>query len=317
MIEEKKLISIIIPVYNAEKTIKNTLLSFSEQSCKSFKLVIVNDGSTDNSGDIIKSFCSERKLDVVYSYQHNQGVSAARNNGLSLVDTDYIMFCDADDEYHLETIRYIVNSLNNGDYDVLGIGHTRTRKVFDSNPSVSRIITDIEVLKEEILFKNQNYNFVDFCYKTDIIRKNNILFDVSLKYGEDELFIWEYITYCRTIYKTDIPYYFYLDNLESSTKHINRNRTQVIESQKKAFEYLTVHNDSFAPMISKYGIPRAKIAILKEFAQSHNLNDFEWLTESKEYECNISNLLSYKDLRIKIAALFYCISPKLFYKLLS
>ena len=88
------IVSIVIPVFNAEKFINETLDSILKQSFSKIEIIVVNDGSHDNSEKIIKSFCDER---IVYFSQINQGVSVARNVGLSYVKGNYVIFFDADD----------------------------------------------------------------------------------------------------------------------------------------------------------------------------------------------------------------------------
>lgn len=91
-------ISVIVPVYNAESTIKNTLKSIGEQTIKELEIICVDDGSTDASADIIKK---EQKEDgrIKYYFQKNQGAGAARNKGIVMAHGEYIAFMDADDEY--------------------------------------------------------------------------------------------------------------------------------------------------------------------------------------------------------------------------
>ena len=92
-------ISVIIPCYNAGKTISASLRSLVNQVYKDFEVIIVNDGSTDNSADVISSFSRTHNLNVVYVEQPNSGVSTARNNALKKARGEYITFLDADDLY--------------------------------------------------------------------------------------------------------------------------------------------------------------------------------------------------------------------------
>ena len=111
----KKKLAIIIPAYNCEKDIEKCLISILKQSDAHTSIIVVDDGSNDSTGGIIKSKYPE----VIYFYQDNQGVSAARNKALDFaVDYEYIMFVDADDwleDHCLETIRQILHQ-NSPDY---------------------------------------------------------------------------------------------------------------------------------------------------------------------------------------------------------
>ena len=89
--------SIVIPLYNKAHTIERTLSTVLNQSFKEFEVVIVNDGSTDNSEEVIRNFTSDSRIKIIN--QENQGVSAARNKGVSLSSFEYVAFLDGDDEW--------------------------------------------------------------------------------------------------------------------------------------------------------------------------------------------------------------------------
>lgn len=89
--------SVIIPLYNKASYIENAIESVFSQSCKSFELIIVNDGSTDNGLDIVTKIKSEKYPEIVIIDQPNKGVSSARNNGVKSARYEYIVFLDADD----------------------------------------------------------------------------------------------------------------------------------------------------------------------------------------------------------------------------
>jgi glycosyltransferase involved in cell wall biosynthesis len=94
--------SVIIPLYNKEKFIKNTLKSVLNQTFEDFELLIVNDGSTDGSEAVVHSFSDKR---IHYFFKKNGGVSAARNFGISRADAEYIVFVDADDLWHPDFLK--------------------------------------------------------------------------------------------------------------------------------------------------------------------------------------------------------------------
>ena len=104
MEQEKKNISvsIVIPLYNKEKYIRKTLLSVLNQSCRNFEIVVVDDGSTDNSIEVVRSF-NDSRIRIIF--QENQGVSAARNRGIAEAKYELIAFLDADDEWKPEYLQ--------------------------------------------------------------------------------------------------------------------------------------------------------------------------------------------------------------------
>ncbi|WP_273212131.1 glycosyltransferase family 2 protein [Runella zeae] len=104
------MISVVIPLYNKEKSIKKTIKSVLEQTYKNFELVIVNDGSTDNSIDVVNEFVDSRI--IVYN-KKNGGVSSARNYGINVARGEFIMFLDADDIIYSDCLDILLTYLNN------------------------------------------------------------------------------------------------------------------------------------------------------------------------------------------------------------
>ena len=111
-------ISIIMPVYNKEKYLKNTIDSILKQEYKNFELIIVDDGSTDKSKYICDEYASKDSRIKVYHIK-NEGVSNARNIGLKYATGDYIQFIDADDTINTNTFSKYIDILNNKLYDVI------------------------------------------------------------------------------------------------------------------------------------------------------------------------------------------------------
>ena len=97
MKQTHKDISVIIPVYNGESVIINCLSALEEQTEKNFNIIIIDDGSTDNTSEIIHRHILKSKIEIIYKYQDNRGPSSARNEGLKIANSKYIIFVDADD----------------------------------------------------------------------------------------------------------------------------------------------------------------------------------------------------------------------------
>ncbi|BEH91603.1 glycosyl transferase [Turicibacter faecis] len=196
MIKDK--VSVILPVYNSEKTIEKTINSVLNQSYQNFELIIINDGSTDNTDIICSSYINDSK--VRYIYNKNQGVSKSRNIGLDLAEGEYICFIDSDDLYEKNYLNEMIKRItdNNCDWDICGY------QCFESsnkNFSIEKgFITEeknvvIEFLQSKLLF-NQLWNKI---YKNKIIQENYIRFEENLNLGEDAIFNINYLKYCNKI----------------------------------------------------------------------------------------------------------------------
>lgn len=176
--------SIVIPLYNKEKSIFSTVQSVLNQNFKNFELIIVNDGSTDNSLNIVKDFNDER---IKIIEKPNGGVSSARNAGIINAHNEYIAFLDADDIWfpnHLEVINSLISNFNDPDI----VGYT-TKFIKSKNKNILEIKQDARqyIIKNYIKEATKRSRIIsssNFAIKrSKIIEKT--LFDESLSYGED------------------------------------------------------------------------------------------------------------------------------------
>lgn len=185
-----KVISIIVPVYNAEQFISQTIESILTQSYTHFELILVNDGSTDGSENIINQWINKDDR-IVYINQLNQGPSATRNTGLDHAKGDLVVFIDADDELKSDGLEQMVDSMHQSDLLIFGYENH-----FDKDGKKNRVVTptlegdySLQAFLPAFgqLFKDNLIHYVwNKVYKRDIVGK--IRFDESVKVGEDLLF---------------------------------------------------------------------------------------------------------------------------------
>ena len=121
---ENPLVSVIIPVYNAEKYIAKCINSLIEQTLQNFEVIVVNDGSTDNTPDILKELAKEDSRIIVIN-QSNQKQGAARNRGLEIAKGKYITFVDADDWLDLDYLERMYQAIIEDKADIAVSGLVR------------------------------------------------------------------------------------------------------------------------------------------------------------------------------------------------
>ena len=114
--ENQKLISIVIPTFNRQELISNAVNSVKNQSCKKWELIIIDDGSTDKTSQILHSYKEDSRIKSFY--QPNQGVSIARNYGVKNATGDYIIFLDSDDVFYPDLIQTLYD-VNFENYDII------------------------------------------------------------------------------------------------------------------------------------------------------------------------------------------------------
>ena len=214
----KTFISIIIPLYNAENYIYKNINSILNQTYTNFELIIVNDSSTDKSLNIVKSFDDER---IKIFTKINEGTSKARNYGIKFATGDYILFIDADDyiecnalEKYIEVInKYNPDFITNGFYSET-VHSNYVDMMFNSN----KFYNNPDELKEDLVLlykKHLLYNVWNKLFKKDIINSNNLKFK-DINFGEDMIFVQDYIKCCNTFYNMEDCLYHYVREVKNS-----------------------------------------------------------------------------------------------------
>jgi len=209
------LISIIIPVYNCEEKISRCLDSLLKQSFKTFEIVIIDDGSTDNSYDLCSYYASKYEFIRLFK-ETNGGVSKARNYGISLSNGKYIVFVDADDFVHKNFLLFLYNGLKKADMSLWGMKRiykykkvrcsSRRNTIYDLSTYVDGIID---------LFDNKILNSP--CNK--LYEKKKIdYFDEDIKVGEDLIFNLHYLSKIKNVFSMKKNLYYY-DCTGESTMH--------------------------------------------------------------------------------------------------
>lgn len=219
----KQLVSIIVPVYNAEKYIPNCVNSILNQSYKDLELILVNDGSTDQSGEICEELARKDSRVKVF-HQANSGPSAARNFGIGLAAGEFLQFVDSDDFIESNMTERLVKAMDNhNDLVICGYQKILKRGSQIISSKVFRIEQAGEYELEEFL---QNFSelyqdyYIHFnwnkLYRTQILKEAALSFDRKVNWGEDLLFNLQYIEKCKRIcISQDTPYY-YIDSNSSS-----------------------------------------------------------------------------------------------------
>lgn len=191
------LVSIIMPIYNAENTLDISLKSILNQKFKEFELILVNDGSTDKSYDICLKYSKiDSRIKVIDCV--NNGVSAARNIGINNSVGEYIVFCDSDDwvEYDWCEQLYFYANNNRNNFILCGINRTYLNSK-ETQGIVFNKSKDISILKKKEFYDVYSRGLLNFpfnkIYKSNIILENSLCFDENLSLGEDLLFNLEYL----------------------------------------------------------------------------------------------------------------------------
>ena len=213
------LISVIVPVYNLEAYIQNTLESLFSQTHKELEVITVDDGSTDNSPRILDNYVShEPRLHVIH--QVNGGVSAARNAGLAVATGDYIGFCDGDDEVEPDMYERLLTNLLKYDADISHCGMLTKgldgKVRYFHNTGVLEIHSREEGLLEVLKGEKVEPSLCNKLYKKKLF--NGFQFEPSIKINEDLLANVQLFQKAKKTVFEDVCLYHYLRREDSASK---------------------------------------------------------------------------------------------------
>lgn len=206
----KALVSIIIPIYNVEVYLTKCINSILRQTYRNIEIILVDDGSRDKSPKICDRY--QKKDDrVKVVHCKNGGVSAARNIGIDMAQGEYIMFVDSDDWLPKDAIENLVRGIEKNDADfcygaIKEIHATKNRiaesidTVFLRKNAVNELISYLKKAEKAPWAK---------IYIAKLIKKNSLHFDESVKFGEDTIFLFQYLLLCEKFNSISSIVYFY------------------------------------------------------------------------------------------------------------
>lgn len=196
---DNPLVTIIVTVYNKQNYIRKCLLSILNQGYKNINVLVIDDGSTDDSAEAIKSICNHDTR-FNYYYQENRGVSSARNYGLSKAKGKYVLFIDGDDFVDSD---YVETFLKYKDFDLVVGGYRRIeegRKSIESKPSQKVVFYEDF---ENSFFNKEAFKYIGLpiskLFNLKIIKEHNLKFDTNTDLGEDTIFDFSYMKYISKV----------------------------------------------------------------------------------------------------------------------
>lgn len=235
----RPLISIIIPVYNVGEYLIRCLDSIVGQTYRNIEVIIVDDGSSDNSGEIADSYAErDDRVDVIH--KKNGGVSSARNAGMNVAKGDYIMFVDADDRIDLSTCERCVGVIKN-DEDFISFSVSRVNKKERGKVKEGRSDGSFEYFSDnkQIIknyLKGSDLRAVAHLFNRKTL--GSLRFNEAMRIHEDALFAFQFLTKSQRAVVINMPLYFYISRPGSAMKKFQKSDTADI---RRHYDEVTTH----------------------------------------------------------------------------
>ncbi len=267
-------ISIIMPVYNGAEFLVNSIKSVDDQTLKDVELICVNDGSTDNSLDLLNDLSGKYSFIKVFS-QENQGSGKARNYGIENAKGEYIAFLDADDIFvDSNALEELYKVAQKHDADMVGgnLKRINSNNKILANPNYKN--GNYKLFTEYGLIHPEEYGvpwaFYKNIYKADFLSEHNIIFP-DLKRGQDPVFLAKILTLVDAIYTVPVTLYGY--NYSIAGKPENK-----INTYEKKLDYL-IHFKQVIDVLDDGNLKKLshkfKKVLISYLKLAMNENDFE------------------------------------------
>ena len=275
---ENKKVSIIVPVYNVELYIEDCLNSLLNQTYSNYEIILINDGSTDNSIEICSKY-SNKKIKIFN--QNNKGVSIARNVGISLATGQYIMFVDADDMVSKNYIENLITSIEETNTDMVVCGYTKekTELVHKKNSQeIKGEIINANTMLENMMENNLQEGYLwNKIFKKSIINDNSLEFKEGVNVWEDLYFVIEYLSKSNKIFTINEKLYYYRTREGSA---VNRKETATdLVGKIKILELIMKNYNLIINSKNYYGIKRMYITVLLKYLLQIKKNNKEFIKE--------------------------------------
>lgn len=272
------LISIITPVYNASKTINQCIQSVLKQSYSNWELVVIDDGSSDNSLKICKEYAFKDKRINIYS-KDNSGTSRTRNYGIEKAHGEWITFLDADDRI-TEDYLNVITTYRNPEIIVCGLKRFGSSNIMEKPSKSGCYVIDSDLQK---IWNKVDNSFVYFyiagkIYRRDIIEKYHIRFDTNLFYSEDFCFFLEYISYIKKIQVlNNVGYLYYTDGISRDDKY------------QMNFDQFRTHYTKHDQLLKQLERRTGKLIAVRQSVMRRITGKFLYYLRSSKVKANIKN----------------------------
>ena len=235
-----KKLSVIIPVYNAEKTLKKCMESVLKQKDEDLEIVLINDGSTDASDKIIQEYKEKNPKTISYYKKKNTGVADTRNYGIKKAKGKYILFLDADDIYMIDAVdQEILNECRKG-YDVIMCSS------LTANVDRDRYGVDMR-MSEGVFPGGQAYpisgHFASCLYRREMLENSHVWFDEGIHLNEDETFKMKAM-YAAARIRTKAKCLYVYCITPGSVRYRDRHIYDFVEAWERAYDWLQQYGDA-------------------------------------------------------------------------
>lgn len=306
-------ISVIVPVYQVESFIEETMRSLARQNFTDFEIILVNDGTKDRSIDVAKLILEKSKLNFIIINQVNKGVSASRNVGIMNAKGDWIVCIDSDDYIDENFLKILYNNTKNNNSDVSIVNfqyikeNTKVKKL--SRNFENKVIKQKDILK---LFLTRKIKIIipGMLIKKSFIIQNNLYYNEKMKFSEDQHYIWRVLFLLEKCIFNNAPLYNYV--VRSNSTMTSSNVDKIVTGYNGFLELSNALEDD---KILNLIFPRWILGTLRAAAKMMPYSEFKKLSMKLDYKKNTKGLIKFPSVFTVLIYLILITNLKLFYNI--
>lgn len=310
-------ISIIVPVYKTEKYISNFIKSIIYQTYKNFELILVNDGTPDDSIKVAQELLKDTDIEYTVINKENGGQSTARNAGIDNATGKYVVLLDSDDVIQKDYLEIMYNTIKASDSQVAicDLNYVKDENIFEETKRTNKeeVKSGKEFFEDFIMHKITAGPYSLMICK-ELLDKLNLRFNENSRYSEEFIFITKLLyDASKVVHVKERLYNYCLRKGSVSTgANIEKivNGFREIEKASKDYEKGSSNTDK---LYVDFAHARWMIATARFTAANMKYEDYKKLLQKLEAKKYIKKLYKFPSVKIKLAAVLFCISMKAFY----
>lgn len=272
-------VSIIVPVYNVEKYFDECMKSLCTQTYPKLEILLIDDGSTDNSGNLCDEWArKDNRIMVVH--QKNAGVGAARNTGLRKATGKAIVFADPDDRYESDTIAYLIHLSNEHPDTIICCDFYKTTP--DLTQTATHFFAGIEALKAFIMHPAPCYSVWAKLFPKHLVGDETF---APYYRGEDALFMLNIIekTHCNLLLSRAQKYFYRINENSVSTRPFSAREFDTLDAEQKIFEATQLADSVTTQFSAIHYMSVFHYIYLKLIKANHSINEFDLMLKHYHY----------------------------------
>lgn len=294
-------ISVVIPVYKVDRYITHTMQSLQNQTFRDFEIILVDDGSPDDSIDVAKTILEKGDLTYRILQQENSGQGIARNTGVAAAKGEWIYFLDADDVIQPETLETLLHLTEaHPKADIVYTGYQYVYEdVFRESPDTAETVTvfNREEMLRGFLLREKVVLVPGTLYRRSFLENNNIR-HAGIRWSEDQLFMWNVLSYVnQAVYTSKVLYNYY------------RHPGSVMNATpaKKIVDAYGVWKVTVPKLgdsnTKKYALSRWVLGCIREYARRSNWQEWKKIAEALDVADHIRVLHTFPQKKVRLLAI--------------